>query len=414
MIGILYLSYDGMTDPLGQSQVIPYLEGLTRKGYHFHLISFEKQEAFRMYGEEVGKQLQLSGITWHPLTYTRYPPILSTLYDVVRLRRLSAQLVTRNKLRLIHCRSYITPLAGWWLKRRFNIPLIFDMRGFYADERVDGGLWNLKNPLFNIIYQFFKKKERRWIAGADAVISLTHKGKEIVDTYQLRTASQLPIQVIPCCVDMNHFDRNKIHSDEQDQFIEQLHLREACPVMTYLGAIGTWYLLEEMLRFFLVFLKTYPEAVLLFITHEKEDFIRKKVTESGVPQSAIRVFKASRQQVPLLLSLGRASLFFIKPVFSKKASSPTKQGEIMSMGIPLICNSGVGDTEDIVSNYGCGLLVDVEKPERYEEAVERFEWLLTIPSENITDAARECFSLESGVEKYATVYEHLLHTNSNA
>ena len=30
---ILYVSYDGMTDPLGQSQVIPYLRELTKLGY---------------------------------------------------------------------------------------------------------------------------------------------------------------------------------------------------------------------------------------------------------------------------------------------------------------------------------------------------------------------------------------------
>ena len=39
---ILYLSYDGMTDPLGQSQVLPYLIGLTKEGFTFHIISFEK------------------------------------------------------------------------------------------------------------------------------------------------------------------------------------------------------------------------------------------------------------------------------------------------------------------------------------------------------------------------------------
>lgn len=400
-----------MTDPLGQSQVIPYLKGLTKEGYHFHLISFEKEEAYREQGEKVGLELRQAGIIWHPLPYTSKPPILSTLFDLIRMRKMAGDLVSRHHLRLVHCRSYITPLAGWWLKRRFHIPMIFDMRGFYADERVDGGLWNLKNPLYGMIYHFFKKKERQWIAGADAVISLTYKGKEIMDAFQLRTASQLPIQVIPCCVDMELFDRIKIQTQGRDQLIEQLDLRKAQPVLTYLGAIGTWYLLEEMLHFFNIFLKTYPEAVLLFITHEKEDFIRKKVTEENVPQNAIRVFKASRQQVPLLLSLGNASLFFIKPVFSKKASSPTKQGEIMSMGIPVICNTGVGDTEDIVRTYGCGLLVDVEKPERYAETVERFERLLTIPSENITHAARECFSLESGVEKYAAVYKHLFHKN---
>ncbi len=48
-INVLYLSYDGMTDPLGQSQVLPYNKGLSKKGVYFHLISFEKQDRFSKY-----------------------------------------------------------------------------------------------------------------------------------------------------------------------------------------------------------------------------------------------------------------------------------------------------------------------------------------------------------------------------
>ena len=44
---VLYLSYTGMTDPLGQSQVLAYLKKLSQTGhYQFTVISFEKQEAF--------------------------------------------------------------------------------------------------------------------------------------------------------------------------------------------------------------------------------------------------------------------------------------------------------------------------------------------------------------------------------
>jgi len=44
---ILYISYDGMTDPLGQSQVIPYLIGLSQKGYVITIISCEKEDKFK-------------------------------------------------------------------------------------------------------------------------------------------------------------------------------------------------------------------------------------------------------------------------------------------------------------------------------------------------------------------------------
>ena len=40
--GVLYISYDGMLEPLGQSQVLAYLERLAA-GRRMHLISFEKR-----------------------------------------------------------------------------------------------------------------------------------------------------------------------------------------------------------------------------------------------------------------------------------------------------------------------------------------------------------------------------------
>ena len=39
---VLYLSYNGMLDPLGQSQVLPYLKELSKLGVRFTLLSFER------------------------------------------------------------------------------------------------------------------------------------------------------------------------------------------------------------------------------------------------------------------------------------------------------------------------------------------------------------------------------------
>src|SRR4051794_12377844 len=42
---ILYVSQTGMTEPLGQSQVVPYLIGLARAGFRIDLVTFEPEEA---------------------------------------------------------------------------------------------------------------------------------------------------------------------------------------------------------------------------------------------------------------------------------------------------------------------------------------------------------------------------------
>ena len=137
---ILYISYDGMTDPLGRSQVLPYLTGLARYGYRFHLISFEKKDAWLAGRETVEKITAEAGIAWYPLTYTASPPVLSTLYDLKRMQSAAEKILKSHPVKAVHCRSYISALTGLRLKKKYGVKFIFDMRGFWADERIEGGI----------------------------------------------------------------------------------------------------------------------------------------------------------------------------------------------------------------------------------------------------------------------------------
>jgi len=65
---ILFISYDGMTDPLGQSQVIPYLTNLTKFGYAFTILSCDKAdtyEANKEYIETLMHPFPLDGYRYH-------------------------------------------------------------------------------------------------------------------------------------------------------------------------------------------------------------------------------------------------------------------------------------------------------------------------------------------------------------
>jgi hypothetical protein len=42
---VLYVTYDGLLDPLGSSQVVPYVLGLAARGVEIDVLSFEKPEA---------------------------------------------------------------------------------------------------------------------------------------------------------------------------------------------------------------------------------------------------------------------------------------------------------------------------------------------------------------------------------
>lgn len=407
-MNVLYISYDGITDPLGQSQIIPYLSGLSKKGHQITILSCEKKQPFKNQYGSIKKLLQKYNINWEPIPYSSYPPVLSTIWDVYKLKRKAIQLNSKTNFDIIHCRSYIASLIGLSLKFKYNIKFIFDMRGFWADERFDGNIWNNNNIIYRYIYKYFKKKERDFLAHADNVISLTENAKNEILSWDNIPNQPINIEVIPCCVDLNLFSKRNIDPDKLSELKEKLKITNGDFILSYLGSIGTWYMLDEMLMFFKRLLTKKITAKFLFITTEPEELIIKSAEKNEVPLDRIIIQKATREKVPTLLALSKLSIFFIKPVFSKKASSPTKLGEVLSMGIPVICNSNIGDINSIIQQPTSGILINHFNNDEYDRAIKDIDLLLAIDKGKIIETAKNCFSLQKGVNLYDRVYQQVM------
>lgn len=394
-----------MTDSLGQSQVIPYVIGLTNLGNNFVIVSAEKKENYYKKKEYISNLLKSNNIIWHPIIYTKKPPIFSTIWDIIKLKSISIKLHKKYNFNIVHCRSYITSFVGLALKRKYSVKFVFDMRAFYADERIDGKLWNDKNIIYSFVYRYFKRKEIEYLSNADYTISLTNAGKEIINSWDRFNNNHPPIEVIPCCADLKLFSKDTISLEEVKDFKAKHNISESDFVISYLGSTGTWYMLDEMLLFFKRLLLKKETAKFLFITNDKKEEILDKAAHLGISITKIIIVSAKRDEVPTLLSISKVSMFFIKPVFSKKASSPTKMGEILGMGIPIICNSNVGDVDDIILSSGTGLVIDKFNDESYDRAIDSIDALINIPEEKFLITAQNIFSLQRGVEKYNKVYK---------
>lgn len=403
---VLYISYDGMTDNLGQSQVIPYLKGLIKHGHSFDILSFEKPENFIKRESLLKDLLREAGIGWYPLTYTKRPPVLASVYDTVRMHSKAKQLYLENKYDATHCRSYMPAMAGQMLKRKYGCRFIFDMRGFWPDERIDGNLWNIKNPVYRWIYNYFKKKELQFFNEADYSISLTEAGYREICKWKISPSQLKKFSIIPCCAD---FDLFRV-LPENKELKSQLNISDNHKVLCYLGSIGTWYMFDEMLQFFSLLRQSDSSFCFLFVTPEPEKFILENAARFQIPPDAVRVVFASRQMVPEYLSLAHAGISFIKPCFSKQSSSPTKMGEMMAAGLPVICNDGVGDVDKYIQKTKAGILLKDFSEEEMKKAVSQVPTVLALTKEEVRKRAYEIFNLEHGVELYADVYRQLENT----
>lgn len=389
---VLYLSYDGLTDPLGQSQILPYVCGLAH-AYNIHIISFEKPDVYQKRKEAIDAVCIQHNLFWHPLPYHKKPPVVSTAYDLFRLWREAKRLHTCLNFSIVHCRSYLTALAGLRLKEKYGIKFIFDMRGFWADERVEGGIWKMSNPVYKSIYKFFKRKERDFLAHADHIITLTHNSKKEIESWKI---ARSPIKVIPTCTDLNVFDPLSVTTERTEALRKQLGIKSSTFVLLYLGSWGTWYMASSMLRFFELMQQQIPDSVFLIVTNDPKQVPDKP----GVITRSV-----SRNEVPSFIRLATASVFFIQPVFSKKASAATKAGELLAMNVPIVTNAGWGDMEQFISETNCGILVQDLTDEKLGIAVQTLRDKKFPP--NLRSIAEQNFDLKKGVEAYSLVYTSL-------
>lgn len=396
-----------MTDSLGQSQVIPYLQGLSKEGYQFTLLSCEKTKRFESNKSIIETILQKSNIKWAPIFYHKNPPVISSIYDTFNLLKTAKKLHQENKFNLVHCRSYISSIIGLWLYKKYSVPFIFDMRGFYADERVDGKLWNLQNPIYNSIYRFFKNKEKQFLMHSAATISLTEAGKAIMEEWETVKENNTKITVIPCSADFDLFKISSVAEKKQNR--KNLNISTDTFVLSYLGSIGTWYMLDEMLDFFVHLEKKYNKVLFLFLTPEDPQVIRNVAKSKNIRQENILIDFAQRADLAKKISISDASIFFIRPCFSKISSSPTKLGELLAMGIPVICNDGVGDVKEIVDITKGGACISSFTGESYKNAIDQLDYLITIDPQEIRMNAQSYYDLGIAIKKYSTIYSDILY-----
>lgn len=396
---VLYISYNSLTDQLAQSQVLPYLTELGKAGYKFLLISCEKKEGFEKEKGSIENFCKTNGIEWHPVFYHTGLSIFSKFIDVNNIKKLAVKLLAQHQFSIVHCRSYIAALAGLYLKKRYYIKFIFDSREFWANEQVENGSWNLKNPLYKLVYRYFKNKERQFAVHADAVVNLSNNGKAIFSRWYPQAAGK--ISVVPCVADFDLFKPEIALS--KDDLRQQLGLPLHVPIAVHLGALAPNYLVNETVDFFKVYQQNHPGAVLLFLCKTQHELIQQTVTAKGLPPSAVIIKSAGRNQVPAYLNACDIALCFMIPCEAKKSASPIKIGEYAAVNLP-VAATDVGDIKSIFAQTNCGVVIENFAAQAYQQAVLA---LSTINKGSIRTKMEPFYSLPHGVEIYKKIYDRL-------
>lgn len=400
MISVLYISYTGLLDPLGQSQVLQYVRALATD-HRVTVLSFEKPDAIAdtAHVEALHTDCAAAGIDWHPRVWHNRPVgALATVCDLVAGSRHATRLARQTDAKIVHCRSYIAGLMGLAVKRTTGARYIFDMRGFWPDERVDGGIWRQGST----IYHLFKRIEKRLFLSADHVVSLTRAGIREYERFEYLKDDLPPSSVIPTCTNLDLF-RPLTPETPEPGF-----------TLGYVGSVGSWYLFDMVSLAVARAFQMRSDARFLVITKGDHAAVRAALSHAGVDLDRVEIRTATYDQVPHQIARMDAGLSLIRPAWSKRASCPTRMGEFLGCGKPCLANAGVGDVEEDFAETGTGVILPAlgdhgVVTDGLDAALETLFAMAADPkmSAKCRKVAEERFSLEGGVAEYTRIYRRL-------
>jgi len=368
----LYICYFGLREPLVQTQVLPYLREICRGEGNIGLLTFEpyyRRSWSRQQLRATQEELETQGITWFALPYHKQPTLPATLYDIARGAWFVLRIIRRNGIRVLHARGHVSAAMGALAKVFGDGLLIFDIRGFMPEEYTDAGVW----PEGGYLYRLTKAVESRLLDASDAFVVLTEKARSILFGNSTEADSLgRPIEVIPCCIDPERFW--KADDVPRGQLRQELSIDDR-HVIIYVGALGGWYLVDEMADFMAAAHRRNAATYSIILSQSTPEMMRSRLRERGVAEKDFLVRQVIPTEVPRYIRAADLALSFIKPCYSKQSSSPTKIAEYLAGGVPIICNAGIGDVDEVIETDRVGVVLTEFSEPAYLRALEAVDSL---------------------------------------
>ncbi len=409
----LYICYFGLREPLVQTQVLPYLRQLQSDSVKVSLLTFEPRFKETWTTDELAKQraaLAAEGISWHFRKYHKWPSLPATIYDMVAGAWTILEIMRREGVSVLHARNHVPAAMGAIAKKFKRAQTVFDIRGFMPEEYTDAGVW----PENGYLYRGLKRVERYLLRTSDAFVLLTEKARELVFPGSTDADRQgRPIEVIPCCVDFERFET--VAETSRESLREELELTNR-RVIVYVGSFGGWYLTDETTKFLAVAHEQDPQTFSLILTQSPRQMVVERMTSMGIEPQNFLVTEVGPGAVPRYLKAADIAISFIKPCYSKQASSPTKIAEYLASGLPIVCNARVGDLDKLIEEKNAGALLHEFTRQAYLKALNEIDLLRREAdlSARLQEVARQEFDLVGvGRKRYRRLYERLAERAAN-
>lgn len=403
---IIYVTLDGILQPLGASQVVAYLKRMRPELAGVEIVSFERDSDLsdEERVQEVSIELARHEIEWSPLSYKRGPrgALKNLLAGVTQLTS-----SVRSDLEgptLIHARGYIPAFIAALVSMSTGVPYLFDFRGFWVDERqLAGGMFE-HLP----IYGTGKAVERLLFDRAAGWVSLTQLASDDIRAGHFgQHAAQVPGRVITTCADFERFAPPR-KRELPERYRHLAGTLESGPVIAYVGSLNPSYEVNESFEFCAELARVRPSVIILIISKQANE-LKEVALEMGVPNDRVIAVSADHSEMPAWLSWVDWAVLLLTSHPSKRASMPTKFAEFLANGISVVQHGCNSELSRWVEDLEIGLVLQSLESEDLARAARVVAMSMAVKPnpERIRARAREHFAVQAGVRRYLDLYQEL-------
>lgn len=246
---------------------------------------------------------------------------------------------------IMHGQALYSTIHVLRARNRTGTKVVFDVHGVSPEEtEMSGGHISRIKRL--------TEWEKKALNTADLRIFVSNQMKDFFKgKYGL---SDMPYVLIPNCV---HNERFQMSEEIKLSKREQLGIKDKF-VFLYLGTLSVWQWPEAMFSLFAQFYKRRPDSLfyllLPYYEHEKAVSFLKK---HNLPSKSYVVEEVPHSEGGSVVGIADAGLLLRESNPVNYVSSPTKFGEYLAAGVPVISTKGIGDTSDIIRNEKVGLTI---------------------------------------------------------
>ncbi len=344
-----------------------------------------------------GREEVEGGVTYHRVMSEDFPlkRIVFTLDAVRQMRRL----LDREDFDVIHDRGYLFGAVGTKVGLEKRVPTVLQIDDDWVETEAMASRIT-STPIYKMSAMSWCKSLMK---KSKVMFAVSETLRDLVS--ERWDAEPERISIVPNGVELEVF-----RPDAEPLGMRKELGLEGKKVICFVGALGPWHGLENLIKSFPYVLEDVPDAELVLVGSMKEfgtSHLAEMAKEYGVSEKLHLFGRKLPHEVPRVLVESDVA---VAPYPARDFGfSPLKLFEYMACGVPIVC-SDLPSTREIIDHDRNGLLVTPEDGDSLAEAIVRVLVDKPLGKRLSVEGLRRVtsFSWKESTKKLVSVYQKAL------